>query len=114
MPTRSTMRPALTPRNIGSAEKSDISTPTVSGEAPSLSAKSEMLSRLPLNAACAKTVATTSGASGTSAAPRLERRDALLDRRMAREHAQEAAAFGNAVRLERLRQRARLHPAEAA
>ena len=34
-PMRSTSRPAATPSNIGSAAKSDMITPTVSGEAPS-------------------------------------------------------------------------------
>src|SRR5205814_9449070 len=111
IPTRSTRRPAITPTNMGSAEKSDIKTPTTRAEAPWSRAKREIVRRLPLNAQCAKTVAKTSGQSGTLAAGSLEGCDAPLDRRMAREERRESAAAGDAGRLEGLRQHAGLQPA---
>src|SRR5207342_2570712 len=116
-PMRSTRRPANTPSAMGSAAKSDMMTPTVSGEAPMPSAVREMVSRLPLNATCARTVVKTSSASGTgaSAAPRFQRRDAFLDRRVAREKSHEpVASFRDAEGLQRLRQRIGLEPSQAA
>src|SRR4051812_49409385 len=63
-PTRSTSRPPATPNAIGSAARIDMITPTLSAEAPIDSACRDIVSRLPLNAACVSAVATTMSRSG--------------------------------------------------
>ncbi len=54
-PSRSISRPAVTERNIGSTANSASSTPTVSSEAPSLSANSVVVMRLPTKHRCPRT-----------------------------------------------------------
>jgi len=51
-PSRSISRPALTERNIGTTANSATSAPTVKADAPSLSAKSVVVMRLPTKQRC--------------------------------------------------------------
>jgi len=67
VPMRSTRRPEKTPSAMGSAAMRETSEPTTSGVAPSESASSENVRRVPLYAVCVRTVMKTSSASGIRA-----------------------------------------------